>query len=122
MRHTLAVRPPYSLIVICDPTARVEVPDWPHGASLAASGSCILCGCYPEMDGPTELTFATGDEIPADGRPVFEGTLKTPGYKIALETAEGDGIVSMPTKRTETLVRIWTNRSRAPDRIVVGVD
>jgi hypothetical protein len=122
MRKTVAVRPQYSLIVICDPTAKVNVPDWPYGASLAASDSCILCGCYPEVDGPTQVTLGTIEDVRPSGPQVFEGTLKTPGFKIALETAEGDSILDMPTKMAETRVRIWANRDRAPNDLVVGID
>lgn len=122
MRHTVSVRPPYSQLVICDPTAQVEVPSWEHGATLAASDSCILCACYPEQDGPTRVIFGGDDDVQLKGLPVFEGTLKTPGRQIALETVEGDGILSMPTKGAETPVRIWTNRNWAPDEVVVVID
>jgi hypothetical protein len=48
--------------------------------------------------------------------------LKTPGRQIAVETAEGDGIFRMPTKGAETLVRIWSNHSWLPDKVIIGVD
>lgn len=39
-----------------------------------------------------------------------------------VETVEGDGIFRMPTKGTETMVRIWSNRSWLPDKVIIGVD
>jgi hypothetical protein len=54
--------------------------------------------------------------------PIFDGVLKTPGRRIALEMVEGDPILSLPTAGAETLVRIWTNRALCPDRVRIGVD
>jgi len=98
------------------------VPLWERGAGFAASDSCILFGCYPESDGPTDLTFGAGDEVRGDGSPIFELVLKTPGRQIAGESVEGDGIFSMPTRGTEALVRIWANLSWAPDKVIIGID
>src|SRR3954451_9758309 len=106
MKHTFAIRPPFSLLVICDPSAKVEVPEWKHGASLAASASCILCACHPEQDGPTQVIFGNRNEVQRSGPAVFQGTVKTPGCKIGVETAEGDKMFSMPTRGAETPVRI----------------
>ena len=122
MKQTTSIRPAYSQVVICDPTAKVEVPLWERGAGFVASDTCILFGCYPDMDGPTELTFGTGDEVRRDGAPTCEFMLVTPGRQIAIETVEGDGIFSMPTKGTQTPIRIWANRSWLPDKVVIGVD
>jgi hypothetical protein len=78
--------------------------------------------CYPEIDGPTELTFGSSDDVRAAGRPICEQVLKTPGQRIAVETAEGDGIFNMPTRGTQTLIRIWVNRDWLPDKVNIGVD
>lgn len=122
MKQTISIRPAYSQVVICDPTAKVEVPRWERGVGFVSSDTCILFGCYPEPDGPTDLTFGTESEVRGDGPPTCERILKTPGRQIAVETAEGDGIFSMPTKGTETMVRIWSNRSWLPDKVIIGVD
>ncbi|HEY2872444.1 MAG TPA: hypothetical protein VGJ56_11020 [Reyranella sp.] len=121
MRQTISIKPAYSQVIICDPTAEVEVP-WERGVPFVASNTCILFGCYPETDGPTELTFGSADDVQPHGDPICERMLKTPGRQIAVETAEGDGIFRMPTKGTETLVRVWSNRSWLPDKVIIGVD
>ncbi|HLG48340.1 MAG TPA: hypothetical protein VKY24_19000 [Reyranella sp.] len=122
MRLTTSIRPAYSQVVICDPTAKVEVPLWERGVPFVASDTCILFMCYPEIDGPTGITFGDGDDVQVHGDPICERMLKTPGRQIAVETAEGDGIFSMPTTGTETKVRIWSNRSWLPDKVIIGVD
>jgi hypothetical protein len=122
MKQTTFIRPAYSQVVICDPTAKAEVPLWERGVPFVASDTCILFMCYPEIDGPTELTFGPGEAVGTDGRPTCERTLKTPGRQIAVETVEGDAIFKMATKGTETLVRIWSSPSWLPARVSVGVD
>lgn len=122
MKKATSIRPAHSQVVVCDPTAKIEVPLWKRGVGFVASDTCILFGCYPEPDGPTDLTFGTEDEVRGEGRPMCEIMLKTPGRQIAIETTEGDGIFSMPTKSTETLVRIWSNRDWAPDKVIIGID
>jgi hypothetical protein len=122
MRQTISIRPAYSQVVICDPTAKVEVPLWERGIPFVASDTCILFMCYPEIDGPTGLTFGNDDDVRIQGDPICERMLKTPGRQIGVETAEGDGIFRMSTKGTETMVRIWSNRSWLPDKVIIGVD
>ncbi len=117
------VRPPYHQIVICDPTAKIEVPLWPRKLPpFVATDTCILCGCQVDIDGETDIAFGSADEVRQEWPPIFDGVLKTPGRKIALETVEGDQILAMATETTETLVRIWTNRPLCPDRVRIGVD
>lgn len=122
MKATIALRPPYSQVVILDPTAKVEVPLWEKGVPLVATDTCILCGCLAEMDGETEFTLATGESVSVEGPPIFDAKLKTPGRKIALETVEGTPVLHMPTAGVETRVRIWTNHGQEPDKVIVGVD
>jgi hypothetical protein len=122
MKQTVSIRPAYSQVVICDPTAKVEVPLWQRAVPFVSSDSCILFMCYPEIDGPTQLTFGNGEDIQANGEPICERILKTPGWQIAVETAEGEGIFRMPTKGTETMVRIWSNRNWLPDKVIIGID
>jgi len=122
VKQTTSIRPAYSQVVICDPTAKIEVPLWKKGVPFVASSTCILFMCYPEIDGPTKLTFGDGDDVRTDRSPICERMLKTPGRRIAVETAEGDGIFDMPTSGTETLVRIWANRDWLPDEVGIGIN
>jgi hypothetical protein len=113
--------PPYCQIVIRDPTAKVDVPEWEKGVPLVATDTCILCSSLPDMDGETEFVLGSNKEVHMEGPAAFEGMLKTPGHKIALRTVEGDVVLEMPTAGPETLVRIWINRSWSPDRVHVAI-
>lgn len=107
--------------MIRDPSARVEVPLWKKGASLVATDTCILCGCYPDMDGETQITVGTTHQVQTESPPLFDGVLSTPGHKIALQTVEGDPVLEVATTGDITPIRIWTNRNWAPDVVVIGL-
>ena len=117
------IRPPNHQIVICDPTAKVEVPLWPRELPpFVATDTCILCLCQVDSDGETDVAFGGSDEERMEVAPIFDGFLQTPGRKLALETVWADPILEMATATTETSVRIWTNRRLCPDRVRIGVD
>ena len=120
--HKIRLRPPYAQIMILDPSARVEVPLWERGVPLVASDTCILCGCCPDTDGETLITVGTRDQVKSAGAPLFDGVLKTPGRKIALQTVEGDGVLEVATAGDRTPIRIWANRKLGPDVVSIGID
>jgi hypothetical protein len=122
MFQSTSLRPPYSQIVILDPKARVEVPDWKKGASFVATDTCILFACLAEIDGETQFTLGSVSEVNPGFPPIFEGELKTPNHQIALETVEGDSVLGAQTNRPVTIVRIWSNRAKEPDKVIVGID
>jgi len=53
---------------------------------------------------------------------LFDGVLKTPGRKIALQTVEGDGVLEVATIGDRTPIRIWANRRLGPDVVSIGID
>jgi hypothetical protein len=128
MIHSTKIAPPYSQIVIADPTAPREVPDWknspgwPDVVFAAVTDSCILFACFPEMDGETTFKLGSARELDPGTPPVFLSILKTPGLMVALETVEGARVLEMPTLRRESTIRIWTNRANQPDEVFVGVE
>jgi hypothetical protein len=124
MPQVKSYAPPYCQILICDPTSKVDVPEWEKGGQrvVVATDTCISCVCLPDMDGETEFTLGTGGEVAMQASPIFEGKLKTPGRKIVLETVEGNQVLEIPTAATETRVRIWTNRKLAPDKVRIAID
>ncbi len=116
------LRPPYSQIVISDPTAEIVVPPWQHAVPFVATDTCVLFACLAETDGETEFKLGYANEIDPGTAPLFDGLLRTPNRTIALDTVEGDRVLDMQTRQTETRVRIWSNRVNQPDEIAVGID
>ena len=83
---------------------------------------CVTVSCLPECDGDTELTVGTMDEIGERGSPRFDGRIKTPSRRIAVETVLREKILEMPVPHTDTRIRIWTNGYLDTDTVIVGLE
>ncbi len=118
---------PNCQIVVSDPDAKVEVPQWPVNSvnmpvRLIWTDTCILVGCLMDADGETEFTLGEIHEVDPGHPPVFQGKLKTPTRKVSLETVHGHTVLQTPVPRLETTIRVWTNHYSEPDKVIVGVE
>lgn len=116
-----SIAPPYSIVVIDDPTNKV-VPDWVDGPVVTATDACLLVSCMAEIDGETEFTLGDVKDVSPGHHLVFHGVLDTPNSKVVLGTAEGDTILESPTAATKTRIWIWANSTSRPDKVVIGID
>ncbi|MBL0898535.1 MAG: hypothetical protein IBJ17_07545 [Reyranella sp.] len=114
--------PRNSQIVICDPGHEVEVPRWKRNANHASTDTCILMGCLMDADGPTHFKLGEIDEVDPGRPPAFQGELKTPTRKIALESVDGHTVLDAPVPHERTMIRVWTNHEREPDEVIVGFE
>lgn len=118
---------PNCQIVVSDPDAKIEVPQWPmNSVNMAVrmiwTDTCILVGCLMDADGETEFTLGTVREVDPGRLPAFEGKLKTPTRKISLESVDGRKVLEAPVPQLETTIRIWTNHESEPDNVIVGFE
>lgn len=118
---------PNCQIVVSDPDAKIEVPQWPMNSvnmsvRLISTDTCILVGCLMDADGETEFTLGEIHEVDPGRPPAFEGKLKTPNHKISLESVDGHTVLEAPVLHLETKVRIWTNHESEPDKVIVGFE
>ena len=74
-----------------------------------------------DADGETEFTLGEMHEVDPGVRPVFQGELKTPNYKIVLRSVLGETILEAPVSQLSTTVRIWANHPTEPDEVIVGI-
>lgn len=74
-----------------------------------------------EFDGETEVTIGPVAAVNPGYAPVFDGSVSTPTGAIAVETVPLDKLYRMDVG-TSVRVRIWTNRDRAPDKIIIGLE
>ena len=117
MSKSAKVTPPNSIIFISDPNGG-QAPYPVRGARILATPSCISVICYPEQDGPTEVTLGevtSGDDL------AFEGDLETPSRAVVVSTVEREVVLEVAVPKTLTHIRIWMNHPRWPDRIIVGL-
>jgi len=120
MVHVVKVAPPYSLIFIADPEGG-NTPECSPPAPYWATSSCIAVGCLMYQDGDTEVCLGQMHEMRPKGRPIFDGLLETPNRKVNVETAEGELVLQADVSAESTRVRIWTNASKEPDKIIIGL-
>jgi hypothetical protein len=109
---------PYPVIFVADPEGG-EVPKDIGDSLITATTSCVAVGCYPDVDGPTELTLGPLKSVDPGRVPDFSGKLQTPSHKLAIHSAE-DKLLEVPVHRGVTTVSIWVNHATSPDRVWVG--
>lgn len=113
-----------ALIAVLDPGGKVKVPQWskPMTPRLVSTDTCILVGCLIDADGETELALGSMSEVDPGEFPVFQGKLKTPTRRIALESVDGHTVLEASVPQLETTIRIWTNHESEPDKVIVGFE
>lgn len=119
---TFRIAPRNSQIVIADPNAKIDVPQWQESKPFLATPSCILFFCLCEIDGETEITLGTAREVDPGMPPVFEGYLLTPSKTLAIETVVREPILRTATSDVRTKLLIWSNALKEPTKIWVGIE
>jgi hypothetical protein len=120
---SITLAPPNSLIFIEDARGGL-VPD-PNRIALEAgiisTDTCIAVCCLSADDGPTKITMGPAREVASGEHPAFDGILATPTRTVAVTTVETDGVLVANVPALRTRIRIWTNRPKEPDNVVVGL-
>jgi hypothetical protein len=120
MSQSRRIAPPNSLLFIEDISGG-EAPQPVWGAQILATPSCVSVSCLAFMDGETEIELGSAAEVDPNGPLAFDGTIATPSRKVVISTVENERILETTVPGIRTRVRVWTNRAREPDRVVVGV-
>jgi hypothetical protein len=115
------VAPRNSLLFISDPNGGVA-PEPVRGAQILSTPSCISVACLMFQDGETEVTLGSAREVGPENFAAFDGLLETPNRAVVVSTVEGDTVLEARVPRLMTRIRIWVNRPREPDRVVIGLD
>jgi hypothetical protein len=120
MYRSIRIAPPNSIIFVSDPDGG-EAPEPIWGAMILFTSSCISVGCFPEIDGETEITLGPIAEVGTGELPAFTGTLETPSYAVVVSTVEKETILKVPVSKTKTEVRIWLSHPRWPEKVIIGL-
>jgi hypothetical protein len=110
-----------SLLFIRDATL-ADTPEIDGLSDVWSIPTCIAVGCLPDCDGTTEVTIGAGPELEGSGSLLFDGRLETPSRTVIVETVLWQKILEKIVPGAATRVRIWTNRRRAPDKVIIGLD
>ena len=120
MHRSVRVSPPNSLVFISDPNGG-DAPVPTRGAMILSSPSCISVGCFPEIDGETEIILGPASEVGLNRLSDFVGTLETPNRIVAVSTVEGATLLDVRVPASTTRVRIWLSDPRWPDKVIIGL-
>lgn len=123
MPQTIKVAPPNSLIFVSDAEGgSVPNPDRiAREANITATTSCIVVCCLAEMDGDTDITLGLAGEVDPGKKPDFDAPLETPTRTVVVSTAELATLLKANVPNLRTRIRIWTNRPREPDKVIVVI-
>jgi hypothetical protein len=120
MYTSKSIRPVNSILFISDVNGG-EVPEWVRGKMILATPSCLSFQCYPEQDGPTEITLGSLDELDRREVPAFEGKLETPSRQLVISTVDRETVLQMQVKNAQTQVKIWLSHPQWPENVIIGV-
>lgn len=87
MAASITTAPANSLVGISDVKKGV-VPESIPESGIAATESCILVACYPEIDGETKITLGPAAELDPEDAPAFDGQLETPSCIVRIVTSK----------------------------------
>lgn len=120
MATSTKIAPPNSLLLISDRDSG-KVPEITRGRDLWSTDSCVVVGCLAFMDGETDITLGVATDVDPGTPPVFDGKLETPNLSVVVSSVEWNTILWAQVMNKQTRIRIWTNRSREPDKVVIGI-
>jgi hypothetical protein len=113
-----SIAPPHPIVFIVDPSQHSEVPGDTGATLVTSTPSCITVGTQDAASGETMIRLGDVPKEPA-GHLVFDGTLETPGRRVAVEDSGLAQILSMSVENVRTPIRIWVNDLSEPDLIVI---
>lgn len=114
------VSPVNSLLFLSDPDGgEPPIPVW--GGQIQSTPSCISFVCYPEQDGPTEISLGVRHELDPGTPPAFEGDLDTPHRAVVVSTVDQKTVMKMSVPGARTHVCIWLSHPRWPEQVAIGL-
>jgi hypothetical protein len=121
MSRTIRISPLNSLLFLSDITGGdPPTPIW--GQQILSTPTCISFVCYPEQDGPTEITFGVRRQVDPGATPAFEGELETPQREVIMTTVDEKIVLKMEVPSRRTHICIWPSHPRWPDKVTVGFE
>ena len=121
MSSTVKVRPANSILFVSDVDGGAP-PTPVRGSMILSTASCISFRCFPEQDGPTEVTLGPAIDVKPNGPPSYEGDLETTKHKIVVSTVEGQTVLEADVPKSRSRVRVWLSHPQWPERVTIGYE
>lgn len=117
---TTRVAPMNSLVFLSAPEGG-EPPEPVRGAMVLATSSCISVGCYPEIDGPTEIVLGDVAEVDPGWPAEFTGDLSTSSRTVIVSDVMGDTLLRRDVPGDVTRITVWLSHPEWPEKVVIGL-
>jgi hypothetical protein len=121
MRQQIKISPVNSLLFIEDVNGGIP-PEPVWGAKILSTPTCISFACFPEQNGPTEITIGPMSQIEPGPLLMFEGDLETPSRKVNISGVEIASVLSVDVAHQKAKVRIWYSHPKWPDKVTISID
>jgi hypothetical protein len=115
----ISFAPVNSLVFVSD-NLRSLPPVPVRGSMVNYNEFCVSVGCYPEIDGETEIFLGRMTNVEAGLQLVFDGILQTPNKTLIVWTVDDEILLQDDVTDTETRVRILLSHPKWPEKVVVG--
>lgn len=119
--RSVSIPVPNAILFIQDPSIW-DLPEPVDNAGIWATSSGITLSCLHEQEGNTNITMGSMSEISPTHHLIFDGYLDSPDHRIVLQIVPGEIIFEQKVQGSRAHVKIWTDGSRWPGKVVVGVD
>jgi hypothetical protein len=122
MTKSIKTEPPHPFVILTEAMKTAELPaKYPTESGFAATASCIYAPCDP-ADGDVTITIGPAQR-PSARCPLllFDGVVATPKKMLRVWTSEWELLLEETAPAIRTRVRVWGNRPRLPDEIVIGL-
>lgn len=117
---TKMIAPQYLQFFISD-ASLPENPIQGENIEIISNGRCLSVPCAYWDEAETELVVGSPDEVAEPREPQFDGTIPTPGGSVVFTEADLTELLVYPAEAAETRIRIWTDGSMLPERVVVAI-
>lgn len=115
---------PHPIVFVTDfGNTNVEIPPHSPTSVTSANESCVSVNALADVDGEVTIILANHLEAaPTEQlKLVFEGTVATPGRKIAVVTSENVNLLETEVTGTQSAIEIFVDDQAFPSKIVVNV-
>jgi len=112
------IAPSNSIVFVSDPTQSADIPIDPGLSLVSASRNCVCVGTLAEVDGETMIRLGSDFANP-EGEIVFDGSIETPGHRLAVSDASAIEILAIDVPSSLTRLTIWANDPIEPDVILI---
>jgi len=121
MAASVKISPMNSIVFISDSNGG-EPPLPMRGELIWSSESCVVVGCFPEQDGPTDITVGARQDVDPGYPVAFEGVLETPNRQIVVSTVMEETVLEWPSPAERARLSVWLSHPVWPEQVILGVD